>query len=66
MRLKNHHIVSFLLCFSFAGLAVEAVTGPNVVSVATKAKGIDSSWVRIRIFEKLNLELSKKRVTMLQ
>ena len=53
MRLKNHHIVSFLLCFSFAGLAVEGVTGPNVVSVATKAKGIDSSWVRIRIFEKL-------------
>ena len=40
--LKKHNIVSFLICYSLTGLALEA-----------SPKGIDSSWVRIRIFEKL-------------
>lgn len=53
MRLKNHQFLSFIFCFSFAGLSVAASVVPNLVSPASKAKGIDGSWVRIRIFENL-------------
>tara|TARA_B110001454_G_scaffold219202_1_gene251934 strand:- start:11925 stop:13076 length:1152 start_codon:yes stop_codon:yes gene_type:complete len=49
VRLKNHHILCFFICFSLAEVSF-AVTSKSHLSAP---KGIDSSWVRIRIFEKM-------------
>lgn len=45
MRLKNHHIILFLTCLiSLSSLPVRA---------SSARSGVDNSWIRIRIFEKV-------------